>query len=101
MSLMSAALLSVARNDNYTYMTIGIDISMLVYQGSGVANYTYNLEINLLKIDKKNHYRLFYSSLRRPKDFKYLDEFRNLGARVYEYPLDRKSTRLNSTHNSI
>ncbi|OGK20264.1 hypothetical protein A3C23_04900 [Candidatus Roizmanbacteria bacterium RIFCSPHIGHO2_02_FULL_37_13b] len=86
MSLMSAALLSVARNDNYTYMTIGIDISMLVYQGSGVANYTYNLVINLLKIDKKNHYRLFYSSLRRPKDFKYLDEFRNLGARVYEYP---------------
>ena len=56
-------------------MTIGIDISMLVYQGSGVANYTYNLVKNLLKIDKKNQYRIFYSSLRRPKDFTLLEEF--------------------------
>src|SRR3989338_943686 len=68
-------------------MTIGIDISMLVYQGSGVANYTYNMVKNLLKIDKKNQYRLFYSSLRRPKDFTLLEEFRQLGAKVYEYRL--------------
>ncbi|OGK56341.1 hypothetical protein A3J15_03210 [Candidatus Roizmanbacteria bacterium RIFCSPLOWO2_02_FULL_38_10] len=68
-------------------MTIGIDISMLVYQGSGVANYTYNLVKNLLKIDKKNQYRIFYSSLRRPKDFTLLEEFRQLGAKVYEYHL--------------
>lgn len=65
---------------------IGIDISMLVYQGSGVANYTYNIVKQLVLYDKKNEYRLFYSSLRRPKNFYYLDEFRKLGAKVYDYP---------------
>lgn len=66
-------------------MKIGIDISMLVYQGSGVANYTYNLVKHLLKYDKENEYRLFYSSFRRPKNFYYLDQFRKLGAKVYDY----------------
>lgn len=33
-------------------MKIGIDASMLVYQGSGVTNYTYNLVKNLLLYDK-------------------------------------------------
>lgn len=68
-------------------MKIGIDITMLVYAGSGVANYTFNLVKNLLKIDKKNEYRLFYSSFRRPKNFYYLDELKKLGGKVYEYPL--------------
>lgn len=67
-------------------MKIGIDITMLVYTGSGVANYTYNLVKNLLEIDKRNEYRLFYSSFRRPKNFYYLNEFRKLRAKVYEYP---------------
>lgn len=67
-------------------MIIGFDISMLVYQGSGVATYTYNLVKNLLKIDKENTYRLFYSSLRRPTHFTYLDKFKSLGARIIDYP---------------
>jgi len=67
-------------------MKIGIDVTMLVYAGSGVANYTYNLVKNLLLIDKKNKYLLFYSSLRRPSNFYYLDELKKLGAIVYEYP---------------
>ncbi len=75
-------------------MKIGIDISMLVYQGSGVATYTYNLVKSLLKYDKKNEYKLFYSSLRRPKDFYYLDEFRKLGAKVYDYPLPPRILKL-------
>lgn len=68
-------------------MTIGIDVSMLNYRGSGVANYTYNLVKNLLIYDKKNKYKLFYSSLRRPKNFYYLKEFRKLGAEVYDFKL--------------
>ena len=68
-------------------MKIGIDISMLVYQGSGVATYTYNLVKNLLKYDRTNEYRLFYSSLRRPPDFYFINEFRKLGAKVYDYRL--------------
>lgn len=67
-------------------MKIGIDATMLVYTGSGVANYTYNLIKNLLIIDKKNEYHVFYSSFRRPKNFYYLDELKKLEAKVYEYP---------------
>ena len=66
-------------------MKIGIDITMLVYTGSGVANYIYNFSKTLLEIDKKNEYRLFYSSLRRPKNFYYLDELKKLGGKVYSY----------------
>jgi len=64
-------------------MKIGFDISMLVYVGSGVATYTYNLVKNLLLIDKKNEYHLFYSSLRRPKNFYYLDKLKELGAKIH------------------
>lgn len=66
-------------------MKIGIDISMLVYRGSGVATYTYNLVKNLLKYDKQNKYYLFYSSFRRPQNFNCLDELHRLGARVVDY----------------
>lgn len=46
-------------------MIIGIDISSIPY-GTGVSNYTQNLVRNLLKIDKVNTYKLFFSSLRQP-----------------------------------
>jgi glycosyltransferase involved in cell wall biosynthesis len=46
-------------------MIIGIDVSSVGYQ-TGVSNYTINLVRNLLKIDKTNQYKLFYSSLRLP-----------------------------------
>lgn len=45
-------------------MKIGIDISQTVYQGTGVAQYLKKFTKNLLKIDKKNEYILFFSSLR-------------------------------------
>ena len=50
---------------SYQSMKIGIDISQIVYEGTGVANYTRNLVENLLRIDKENEYILFFSSLRR------------------------------------
>ncbi len=46
-------------------MRIGIDISQISYQGTGVAHYTRSLVENLLKVDKSNEYILFFSSLRR------------------------------------
>lgn len=46
-------------------MKIGIDISQTVFLGTGVAVYTQNLIDNLLKIDKKNNYVFFGSSLRQ------------------------------------
>jgi len=66
-------------------MIIGIDGSIFVFAGSGVARYSFNLVKNLLLIDKKNEYRIFYSSLRRPKNFYYLDELKKLGANIYDY----------------
>lgn len=45
-------------------MKIGIDISQLAYKNIGVSNYLQNLVENLIKIDDKNEYVLFFSSLR-------------------------------------
>lgn len=45
--------------------TIGIDISQIVYEGTGVARYLDNLVTNLIRIDKVNSYVLFGSSLRQ------------------------------------
>lgn len=49
-------------------MRIGIDVSQVVYSGTGVANYLGKLVENLLKLDSKNEYVLFFSSLRRDID---------------------------------
>lgn len=59
-------------------MKIGIDISQIVFPGTGVATYTQRLVENLLKIDQKNNYVLFGSSLRKKKLLDdYLEKFRN------------------------
>jgi len=47
-------------------MKIGIDISQLAYERTGVANIVKNLVEQLEEIDKENEYILFYSSLRNP-----------------------------------
>lgn len=81
-------------------MNIGIDISMLVYRGSGVATYTYNLVKYLLQIDKKNTYHLFYSSLRRPPNFTYLEELTKAGAQIHDLPFPPRVLKFcwNKTH---
>lgn len=43
-------------------MRIGIDISQLAYEKTGVANYLKNLVLELLSFDEKNEYILFYAS---------------------------------------
>ena len=50
-------------------MKIGIDISQLAYEKTGVANYLGNLVSHLVKEDKENEYVLFFSSLRRNLHF--------------------------------
>ncbi len=54
-------------------MTIGIDISQLAYENTGVANYLENLVQNLIVSDKTNQYILFFSSLRKDLRFKIKD----------------------------
>ena len=46
-------------------MRIGIDISQLAYENTGVANYLLNLVQNLIRLDRRNQYILFYSSMRK------------------------------------
>ena len=46
-------------------MRIGVDISQVVYSGTGVGEYTKRLIVNLVKNDTENEYVLFFSSLRR------------------------------------
>ena len=53
-------------------MKIGLDISQIVYKGTGVAKYTTELVENLLSLDKKDDYLLFFSSLRGTADFSFL-----------------------------
>ena len=48
-------------------MKIGIDISQIVYQGTGVATYTRSLVGGLARVDKDNQFVLFGSSLRGRK----------------------------------
>jgi glycosyltransferase involved in cell wall biosynthesis len=43
---------------------IGIDVSQTAYKGTGVSGFVTGLVKDLAKIDKKNQYVLFYSSLR-------------------------------------
>ena len=47
-------------------MKIGIDISQLAYERTGVANYLTQLLLHLFAIEQKTEYILFYSSLRKP-----------------------------------
>ena len=70
-------------------MRIGIDVSQLNYEGTGVANFTYNLVKNLLETDKKNEYRLFYASLHK-FNLSVIFEFEKLGAKIYRYPIPHK-----------
>ena len=46
-------------------MKIGIDVSQLAYENTGVANFLKLLVQSLIKLDNKNEYILFYSSLRK------------------------------------
>ncbi len=46
-------------------MKIGIDISQIVFEGTGVATYVRNLVYTLVTNDTKNEYILFGSSFRR------------------------------------
>ena len=71
-------------------MKIGIDISQLNYEGTGVGNFTYNLVRNLLLANKNNEYRLFYASLHKLNN-PILSEFEKLGAKVYRYPFPHKA----------
>lgn len=64
-------------------MRIAIDISQIVYEGTGVAGYTSNLIRNLLLIDRENEYLLFGISLRKRHLLeKYFADVKHLNSRI-------------------
>lgn len=64
-------------------MRIGIDISQIVYEGTGVGNYVREMVRALLTIDKKNEYILFGASLRKRDVFsKYFNNIYHLSRHV-------------------
>jgi len=80
-------------------MRIGIDVSQTAYKGTGVARYVKKLVENLLKIDKKNQYILFFSSLRGefPQDLDF-SQFDNLKIRKFPIPPTLLSILWNDLH---
>lgn len=64
-------------------MTIGIDISQIVHEGTGVGEYVRMLVRALLTIDKTNHYVLFGASLRKRHAIRaYFEDVRRFNPRV-------------------
>ena len=59
-------------------MRIGIDISQIVHEGTGVATYVRNLVAATIKQDKNNEYVLFGASLR--KKYVFEEYFRKISS---------------------
>ncbi len=69
-------------------MKIGIDISQMAYEGTGVSNYLRRLVEGLVALDDKNEYVLFYSSLRRNFQFSIFNfqSNRNVSIKQFKFP---------------
>jgi len=68
-------------------MKIGLDISQIVYQGTGVARFTQGLVDTILKYDQKNHWIFFFSGLRQKLPHKYENEIKKKNHQLIELPL--------------
>lgn len=66
-------------------MKIGIDISQLAYQETGVANYLSELIKHVFSLDNKNEYVLFYSSLRKNFQFEIFNIQLNKNIKIKKY----------------
>lgn len=80
--------------------TIGIDVSQLAYDRTGVANYLKNLIVELIKHDKENEYILFFSSLRGklPQDIAMLAAYGNVKLKIFKFPISMMDFLWNKVH---
>ncbi|PIQ73079.1 hypothetical protein COV58_04410 [Candidatus Roizmanbacteria bacterium CG11_big_fil_rev_8_21_14_0_20_36_8] len=67
-------------------MNIGIDISQIVYQGSGVSRFTKGLINSILQHDKTNKWTFFFSGLRRRIDSILIEKIKDKGFSIIQYP---------------
>jgi len=68
-------------------MKIGIDISQIVYEGTGVARFVDGLTRAIVSHDKKNSWTFFFSSMRRHLDTGLRDNIMKAGHRIVTYPV--------------
>lgn len=69
-------------------MRIGIDISQIVHEGTGVSKYVRKLVAALLRMDRKNEYVLFGASLRKRQTFQtFFEEVKNVHTRLVTVPI--------------
>ena len=69
-------------------MIIGIDISQIAYENTGVANFLSNLVENLVKQDSKNQYILFFASLRKQfpiSNFQFLNKSKYSNVQIKKF----------------
>lgn len=66
-------------------MKIGIDVSQMAYENTGVSEYLRHLIDELLKQDSKNQYILFFSSLRRKFPLKNIKN-KNVEIKTFKFP---------------
>jgi len=81
-------------------MKLGIDISQIVYRGSGVARFTTGLVQAICEHDRKNEWHFFFSSLRNqiPSDVKNAITRRSFTIHEYKIPPTLLSFMWNSLH---
>jgi glycosyltransferase involved in cell wall biosynthesis len=63
-------------------MRLGLDISQIVYQGTGVSRFTKGLVDAILRYDSDNQWTFFFASLRRNLDHTLEKEIRQKGVRI-------------------
>lgn len=81
-------------------MKIGIDISQIVYKGSGVSRFTDGLVRTILTYEETHHWSFFFSSLRQKLDSALIDRIKANGFDLYTYtyPPTLLSTLFNDMH---
>lgn len=68
-------------------MKLGIDISQIVYKGSGVARFTEGLVNAICEYDDNNEWVFFFSSLRQSLDTHILEKIHQKGHRLVTLPI--------------
>lgn len=81
-------------------MKIGIDISQIVYEGTGVGRFVSGLTDSILEFDKINQWTFFFSSLRQHLNPQIKKSIKKKGHRLLEYrfPPSALSFLWNSLH---
>lgn len=81
-------------------MKIGIDISQIVYKGSGVSRFTEGLVHAILTYEEFHHWSFFFSSFRQKLDQALTDRIKSKGfdLNIYPYPPTLLSTVFNDWH---